>query len=50
VVDENADDGVAAFYGAVPAGDLQQVIERRKSLAEVLLTVAPGVRILPAAA
>jgi flagellar biosynthesis protein FlhG len=30
VVDENTDDGVAAFYGAVPAGDLQQVVERRK--------------------
>lgn len=48
VVDENTDDGVAAFYGTVPAGDLQQVVERRQSLAEVLLTVAPGVRILPA--
>jgi hypothetical protein len=40
VVDENTDDGVAAFYGAsVPAGDLQQVVERRQvASSEVVLT------------
>jgi hypothetical protein len=38
VVDENTPtNGIAAFFGAFAANDLQQVIDREKSLAEVLL-------------
>jgi flagellar biosynthesis protein FlhG len=43
------DDGIAAFYGVITAYDLQQVVDREKVLAEVLLAVAPGIRVLPAA-
>lgn len=49
VVDENIDHGIAASYGAFAAYDLQQVIDRERSLAEVILAVAPGIRVLPAA-
>ena len=49
VVDENTDDSVAAYYGALARHDLQQVVNREKSLSEVILSVAPGVRVLPAA-
>ncbi|WP_374681523.1 AAA family ATPase [Accumulibacter sp.] len=49
VVDENTDDSVAAYYGVPVRHDLQQVVHREKSLAEVILSVAPGVRVLPAA-
>lgn len=49
VVDENIEHGVATFYGAFAAYDLQQVIDRERSLAEVILSVAPGIRVLPAA-
>ncbi|MBN8448907.1 MAG: AAA family ATPase [Candidatus Accumulibacter sp.] len=49
VVDENTDDGIAAFYGVITAHDLQQVVDREKVLADVLLPVAPGIRVLPAA-
>jgi flagellar biosynthesis protein FlhG len=49
VVDENTDDGIAAFYGVIAAHDLQQVVDREKVLADVLLPVAPGIRVLPAA-
>ncbi|MCB1965605.1 AAA family ATPase [Accumulibacter sp.] len=49
VVDENTDDSVAAYYGALARHDLQQVVNREKSLSEVILAVAPGVRVLPAA-
>lgn len=49
VLDENAAGNVASLYGAVARYDLHHVINREKSLADVLLTVAPGVRILPAA-
>lgn len=49
VVDENTDDSVAAYYGAQVRHDLQQVVNREKSLSEVILSVAPGVRVLPAA-
>lgn len=49
VLDETAKNCVAAYYGARITHDLQHVIDRRKTLAEVLLTVAPGVRILAAA-
>ena len=49
VVDENTDDGIAASYGAFAATDLQQVINREKSLSEVVLSLAPGIRAVPAA-
>jgi flagellar biosynthesis protein FlhG len=49
VLDENARNSVASCYGALAHHDLQQVIDREKALAEVLVTVAPGVRVLPAA-
>ena len=49
VVDENTDDSVAAYYGALVRHDLQQVVNREKSLSDVILAVAPGVRVLPAA-
>jgi len=49
VLDENKEGNVASLYGAVARYDLHHVINREKSLSEVLLAVAPGVRILPAA-
>jgi len=49
VLDETAKNRVASYYGARLSHDLQHVIDRRKTLPEVLLTVAPGVRILAAA-
>ncbi|EXI76707.1 MAG TPA: AAA family ATPase [Candidatus Accumulibacter phosphatis] len=49
VVDENAESGVAAFFGAFAASDLQQVITQEKRLEEVLVQAAPGIRVLPAA-
>ncbi|WP_291994518.1 AAA family ATPase [Candidatus Accumulibacter sp. ACC003] len=49
VVDENTGDNVAAYFGAPAHYDLQQVIDRKKSLAEVIVAVAPAVRVLPAA-
>jgi flagellar biosynthesis protein FlhG len=49
VVDENTEDGIAAYYGVFARYDLQQVIDREKSRSEVILSVAPGIRVLPAA-
>lgn len=49
VFDENTDDNVASLFGAVARYDLYHVVNRVRSLADVLLSVAPGVRILPAA-
>lgn len=49
VLDENTDAGFAAFYGASPSGDLQQVIDGKRSLAEVLVVAARRIRILPVA-
>ncbi len=49
VVDENTSDSIAAFYGAMAPYDLQQVIDGEKSLAQVILSIAPGIRVLPAA-
>jgi flagellar biosynthesis protein FlhG len=49
VLDENTRNNVASFYGALARFDLQHVINREKTLNEVLLSVGPGVRILPAA-
>ena len=49
VLDESTKNSVAAYYAVKASGDLQQVIDRQKRFAEVLLRAAPGVRILPAA-
>lgn len=49
VLDENTRNNVASCFGGLARNDLHQVINREKALAEVLLTVAPGVRVLPAA-
>ncbi len=49
VLDENTGANIASLYGVVARYDLHHVINREKSLADVLLTVAPGVRVLPAA-
>ena len=49
VLDENVRNGVSACFGALARNDLLQVINREKSLGEVILTVAPGVRVLPTA-
>ena len=49
VLDESPRNNVAACYGALARHDLYHVINREKNLSEVLLTVAPGVRVLPAA-
>lgn len=49
VLDENVSDNVASCYGALARHDLLQVIDGQKALAEVVLTVAPGVRVLPGA-
>lgn len=48
VLDESARDGVAACFGALARNDLLQVINREKAMTEVVLTVMPGVRVLPA--
>jgi flagellar biosynthesis protein FlhG len=49
IVDENTDDPVAGFFGAVATNDLQQVIDGEMSLSDVLVPVAPGIRVLQAA-
>ena len=49
VLDENTRKNVASCFGAGVRYDLHHVINREKTLSEVLLSVAPGVRILPAA-
>ena len=49
VIDENTKNSVADCFGALARNDLIQVINREKALSDVLLTVAPGVRVLPAA-
>jgi flagellar biosynthesis protein FlhG len=49
VLDENTEGNVASLFGAAARYDLHHVINREKSLSDVLLTVAPGVRVLPAA-
>jgi flagellar biosynthesis protein FlhG len=50
VFDENAGRrDVAACFGAEARHDLAQVIAREKSIADVLLRVAPDIRVLPAA-
>jgi len=49
VLDENTRNNVAACFGAPSRHDLHQVINREKTLSEVLVAAAPGVRVLPAA-
>jgi flagellar biosynthesis protein FlhG len=49
IIDENTDARVAALFGCVARHDLADVIARRRGLAETLLALAPGVRLLPAA-
>ncbi len=49
VLDENTKNNVASLFGALARHDLNQVINREKKLSDVLLKVAPGVRVLPAA-
>ena len=49
VLDENSKNNIAYCFGTRIHHDLQHVINREKALSDVLLNVAPGVRILPAA-
>lgn len=49
VVDENATSTVAASFGHRVTGDLDHVVRRGARLADVLVPVAPGVRVLPVA-
>lgn len=49
ILDENTRKSVASYFGAVAHHDLYQIITKEKALSEVLLDVAPGVRLLPAA-
>ena len=49
VLDENTRNNVASCFGTHAYHDLNHVINRDKTLSEVMLTVAPGVRVLPAA-
>ena len=49
VLDENTRNNVAACFGAHSRYDLHDVIAREKTLTEVLVATAPGVRVLPAA-
>ncbi len=49
VLDENTAGNVAAVFGTATKYDLYHVINRDRRLGEVLVHVAPGVRVLPAA-
>ncbi len=49
VIDENTSGNVAAAFGVQAKYDLFHVVNRDHRLAEVLVHVAPGVRVLPAA-
>ncbi len=50
VLDENTGhDNVAAWFGAPASHDLLQVVNQERRLADVLVEVAPGVHVLPAA-
>lgn len=49
VLDENTAGNVASVFGATSKYDLFHVINRDRRLSEVLVHVAPGVRVLPAA-
>jgi len=49
VLDETMKNNVASYFGSRGRYDLQHVINGEKSLSEVLLNLAPGVRVLPMA-
>lgn len=49
ILDENTAGNVASIFGARARHDLYHVINRDVRLSEVLVQVAPGVRVLPAA-
>lgn len=49
ILDESADGSLAALFGTKSRYDLYHVIRRERALGEVLLPVAPGVNLLPAA-
>lgn len=49
VLDENSEGDIATLFGAFAPYDLQQVVDREHTLAQVITSVAPGVRVLPAA-
>lgn len=49
VLDENIGDNVASLFGVATPYDLFHVINREKSLSEVIVSAVAGVRILPAA-
>ncbi|MDQ5918032.1 MAG: flagellar biosynthesis protein FlhG [Pseudomonadota bacterium] len=49
VLDENTTGNVSSVFGATAKHDLFHVINRDRRLSEVLVHVAPGVRVLPAA-
>ena len=49
VLDENTRSSIAAYFGVLARHDLHQVINREKSLSDVLVSAAPGIRVLPAA-
>ncbi|GHU28945.1 site-determining protein [Betaproteobacteria bacterium] len=50
VFDENAGRrDIASCFGTSTRYDLSHVIDRKKSIADVLLNVAPGIQVLPAA-
>jgi flagellar biosynthesis protein FlhG len=49
VFDENAGRrNIASYFGVVPRHDLLHVIDREKSIADVLVNVAQGISVLPA--
>lgn len=49
VLDENPGRNVASCLGATSRHDLLQVIDQEQGIANVLLTLAPGLHVLPAA-
>ena len=49
VLDENTAGNIASVFGASAKYDLFHVVNRDRRLSEVLVHVAPGVRVLPAA-
>jgi len=49
LVDENSGDDLLAYFGRQASCDLLQAIDGQKAIDDVLVGVAPGVRVLPAA-
>lgn len=49
LIDENVDDDLAAFFGRQASCDLLDAANGRRTIADVLVDVAPGVRVLPVA-